>query len=99
MSASTITNAAMKAIRERRGLSVNQVAAFLRMEPRSYRRLEDGSRDVLGPVAVLMEYLSSGVPPVIPEARYTPSAEGPTIAERMAAGESPIILAPGRRRG
>lgn len=50
-----------KAIRERAGLSVDQLARVLRLaEGRSIRRYEDGSRAISGPISMLMEMFDAG---------------------------------------
>jgi DNA-binding transcriptional regulator YiaG len=45
------------------GLSVSQVAAVLKVQPRTVRRWEDGTRDVPGPVQVLILWLTTGKRP------------------------------------
>ena len=51
-----------KAIREGKGLSLDQLAAKLRMaSDRPLRRFEDGSQEVSGPISILMELLRDGV--------------------------------------
>ena len=53
--------ATFKAIRERSGLTQGQLATRLRLsDSRTIRRYEDGSREVSGPVAILMEMLDAG---------------------------------------
>lgn len=56
-----MTPATFKAIRERAGLTQGQLAERLRLsDSRTIRRYEDGSREVSGPVAILMELLDAG---------------------------------------
>ena len=56
-----MTPTQFKAIRERAGLTQDQLAKLLRLsDSRTIRRYEDGSRAVSGPVTVLMEMLDSG---------------------------------------
>ena len=47
-------------VREQLGLSVAQVAAYLRVQGRTVRRYESGERQISGPVAKLMERLAAG---------------------------------------
>ena len=48
-------------IREAQGLSVDQMAARLRLSHgRSVRRYEDGSREISGPISLLMEMIAEG---------------------------------------
>ena len=56
-----MTPAEIKSIRERAGLTQDQLAKLLRLsDSRTIRRYEDGSRQVSGPVAILMEMLAAG---------------------------------------
>ena len=56
-----MTPAELKAIRERAGLTQDQLAKLLRLsDSRTIRRYEDGSREVSGPVAIIMELLDAG---------------------------------------
>lgn len=56
-----MTPATFKAIRERAGLTQGQLATLLRLsDSRTIRRYEDGSREVSGPIAILMELLDAG---------------------------------------
>lgn len=56
-----MTPATFRAIRERAGLTQSGLAARLRLsDSRTIRRYEDGSREVSGPVSLLMELLDAG---------------------------------------
>lgn len=56
-----MTPAEIKSIRERAGLTQDQLAKLLRLsDSRTIRRYEDGSRTVSGPVSILMEMLAAG---------------------------------------
>lgn len=56
-----MTPATFKAIRERSGLTQDQLAKRLRIaDGRAVRRWEDGSRAVSGPVSILMEMIDAG---------------------------------------
>ena len=56
-----MTPATFKAIRERAGLTQDQLAKLLRIsDGRTIRRYEDGSREVSGPVSILMELIDAG---------------------------------------
>lgn len=56
-----MTPATFKAIRERAGLTQDQLAKRLRIaDGRTIRRYEDGSREVSGPVSILMELIDEG---------------------------------------
>jgi len=60
-----MTPTTFKAIRERAGLTQDQLACLLRLsDSRSIRRYEDGSRAVSGPVAILMELLDQRLLPM-----------------------------------
>jgi len=55
-----MTRHELKAIRERAGLTQDQLAKRLRLsDSRSIRRYEDGSRAISGPVSILMELLDA----------------------------------------
>lgn len=55
-----MTPETFRAIRIAAGMSVRELAAWLRIEdPRTIRRWEDGERPVSGPVSLLMEQLGS----------------------------------------
>lgn len=59
-----MTPATFKAIRERAGLTQGQLASHLRLsDSRTIRRYEDGSREISGPVSILMELLDAGAWP------------------------------------
>jgi DNA-binding transcriptional regulator YiaG len=56
-----MTPATFKAIRERAGLTQAGLASRLRLaDSRTIRRYEDGSREVSGPVSLLMEMIDAG---------------------------------------
>lgn len=56
-----MTPTTFKAIRERAGLTQGQLALRLRLsDSRTIRRYEDGSREISGPVSILMELLDAG---------------------------------------
>lgn len=56
-----MTPAEIKSIRERAGLTQDQLAKLLRLsDSRTIRRYEDGSRAVSGPVSILLEMLDAG---------------------------------------
>ena len=56
-----MTPTEFRKIREAAGLSVDQLASVLRLASgRSVRRYEDGSREISGPIARLMELLDAG---------------------------------------
>ena len=60
-----MTPAQFKSIRERAGLTQDQLAKLLRLsDSRTIRRYEDGSRTVSGPVEILMEMLGEGILPM-----------------------------------
>ena len=64
-----MTPTTFKAIRERAGLTQDQLARLLRIsDSRSVRRWEDGSRQISGPVSILLEMLDEGILPI----RYLP---------------------------
>lgn len=48
-----------KVIRNAAGLSVTQLGEYLRVDARSVRRYEDGTRPISGPIEKLMEQLST----------------------------------------
>lgn len=54
-----MTPKTFNAIRHGKQLSINDTAAYLRVDSRSVRRYEDGSRPISGPVAKLMEQLQA----------------------------------------
>lgn len=57
-----MTGEEFKAIRRTAGLSVSELAALLRIvDERAVRRWEDGTKEVSGPVSILMELLARGV--------------------------------------
>ena len=57
-----MTGEEFKAIRRAAGLSVSELAALLRIvDERAVRRWEDGTKEVSGPVSILMELLRDGV--------------------------------------
>ena len=57
-----MTGEEFKAIRRTAGLSVSELAALLRIvDERAVRRWEDGTKEVSGPVSLLMELLALGV--------------------------------------
>tara|TARA_R100001086_G_scaffold180400_7_gene100202 strand:- start:135 stop:356 length:222 start_codon:yes stop_codon:yes gene_type:complete len=59
-----MTPTEIKSIRERAGLTQDQLARMLRIsDSRSIRRWEDGSRKVSGPVSILMEMIEAGTFP------------------------------------
>jgi transcriptional regulator with XRE-family HTH domain len=52
-----MTPAEFKEARKRLGLSVEEMAEFLRLKDgRSVRRYEDGSREISGPIQVAIAY-------------------------------------------
>lgn len=56
-----MTSSEVKAIRERAGLTQAGLSALLRIsDGRSIRRWEDGSREVSGPVSILLELIDAG---------------------------------------
>lgn len=56
-----MTPETFRRIRTEAGLSLNQLAAVLRIsDGRSVRRWEDGERKVSGPVSILMELIDGG---------------------------------------
>lgn len=56
-----MTPTKFKSIRERAGLTQDQLARLLRLsDSRTIRRYEEGSRQVSGPVSILMEMLDAG---------------------------------------
>ncbi|MGX7895482.1 helix-turn-helix domain-containing protein [Tsuneonella sp. HG222] len=56
-----MTASELKSIRERAGLTQSGLAALLRLsDSRTIRRYEDGSREISGPVAMLLEMLDAG---------------------------------------
>lgn len=56
-----MTPAQLRAIRKRAGLTQGQLAKFLRLaDSRTIRRYEAGTREISGPVALLMEMLDDG---------------------------------------
>ena len=56
-----MTPAQFKAIRNRYGLSQSDLASLLRLsDGRTIRRYEDGSRQISGPISLLMELLDAG---------------------------------------
>lgn len=60
-----MTGEEFKSIRYGAGLSISDLAALLRVSDlRAVRRWEDGTKEVSGPVSVLMELLRDGVWPV-----------------------------------
>ena len=64
-----MTPAEIKSIRERAGLTQDQLARLLRLsDSRTIRRYEDGSRSVSGPVSIILEMLDEGILPI----RYLP---------------------------
>lgn len=61
----------LKSIRERAGLTQDQLARLLRLsDSRTIRRYEDGSRAISGPVSILLELIDEGILPK----RYWPSS-------------------------
>ena len=53
-----MTPAEFKATRTRLGLSVEEMAEFLRLKDgRSVRRYEDGSREISGPITLCIDYM------------------------------------------
>lgn len=48
-------------IRKQAGLSLGQLSRIIRVDPRSIRRYEDGTRSISGPVAKLMELIAQGI--------------------------------------
>lgn len=66
-----MTPSELKSIRERAGLTQDQLARLLRLsDSRSIRRYEDGSRQISGPVSIILEMLDEGSLPI----RYFPKA-------------------------
>lgn len=64
-----MTPTELKSIRERAGLTQDQLARLLRLsDSRTIRRYEDGSRSVSGPVSIILEMLDEGSLPI----RYLP---------------------------
>ena len=60
-----MTPTQIKAIRERAGLTQDQLAKLLRLsDSRTIRRYEDGSRAVSGPVSIILEMLDEGILPM-----------------------------------
>lgn len=56
-----MTPATIKAIRNRAGLSANQLARLLRIsDGRTIRRWESGDVPVTGPASIILEMLESG---------------------------------------
>ena len=64
-----MTNTVFRAIRERLGLSTAQMGDALKIDARTVRRLEEGSRPVSGPVDVLMMVFSTGRIPTLPKGK------------------------------
>lgn len=59
-----MTPTQFKAIRQRAGLTQSGLASVLRIsDGRTVRRWENGSRQVSGPVTILMELLDAGILP------------------------------------
>jgi transcriptional regulator with XRE-family HTH domain len=53
-----MTPAEFKAARKRLGLSVEEMAACLRLKgDRAVRRYEEGSREISGPITLCIDYL------------------------------------------
>lgn len=48
-------------IRKQAGLSLGQLSDIIRVDPRSIRRYEDGTREISGPVSKLMELIQQGI--------------------------------------
>lgn len=48
-------------IRKQAGLSLGQLSEIIRVHERTIRRYEDGSREISGPVSVLMDLISQGI--------------------------------------
>lgn len=64
-----MTPTEIKSIRERAGLTQDQLARLLRLsDSRAIRRYENGSRSISGPVAIILEMLDEGSLPI----RYVP---------------------------
>jgi len=59
-----MTPSELKHLRRKLGLSVARLATVLRVTPRSVRRWEDGTRDIPGPVQVLLMWLTTGERPI-----------------------------------
>jgi transcriptional regulator with XRE-family HTH domain len=56
-----MTPATFKSIRKRAGLTQAGLASRLRLsDSRTIRRYEEGSREVSGPVSILMEMIDAG---------------------------------------
>lgn len=56
-----MTPATIKSIRQRAGLTQDQLARLLRLsDSRAIRRYEDGSRSISGPIAIILEMLDEG---------------------------------------
>lgn len=56
-----MTPTELQAIRKRAGLTQSGLARFLRLaDDRTIRRYEDGSREISGPVSILVEMLDAG---------------------------------------
>lgn len=47
-------------IRKQAGLSLGQLSDIIRVDPRSIRRYEDGTREISGPVSKLMDLIKKG---------------------------------------
>lgn len=59
-----MTPTELKSIRERAGLTQDQLACLLRLsDSRTIRRYEDGSRSVSGPISILLELIDEGLLP------------------------------------
>ena len=55
-----MTPAQFKAIRNRYGLSQSDLASLLRLsDGRTIRRYEDGSREISGPVSIILELMDA----------------------------------------
>ena len=55
-----MTPTELKAIRERYGLTQSDLASLLRLsDGRSIRRYEDGSREISGPVSIILELMDA----------------------------------------
>ncbi|GAB3282791.1 hypothetical protein GCM10027347_59260 [Larkinella harenae] len=48
-------------IRKQAGLSLGQLSQIIRVDPRSIRRYEDGTREISGPVSKLIELIRDGI--------------------------------------
>jgi len=50
-----------KQIRKDAGLSINQIAGIVGVDPRTIRRYEDGTRAIGKPIQILMRLVNEGI--------------------------------------